>query len=165
MASIEIHHIFVAPQHGFIGQQADAARTHQMQELEEVECVAGSGLRGDRFFDYKEDYKGQATFFSADVFAQACLHVNAPKAPAWAMRRNIMVSGLDLNELVGREFEIAGVRFLGTEECAPCRWMDRAIGPGARAFLAGNGGLRTRILHGGILRRGPQELALVNPPQ
>ena len=165
MPSIEIRHIFISPEHGFIGQQPEAARSHRMHEVAQVECVAGSGLRGDRFFDYKKDYKGQATFFSADVFDQACQHVETSRAPAWAMRRNIMVAGLDLNELIGREFEISGVRFLGTEECAPCRWMDRAIGPGAREFLEGRAGLRTRILRGGTLRRGQQNLELIDGTQ
>ena len=37
-------------------------------ELQRTECVAGHGIRGDRFYDYRENYKGQITFFSAEVF-------------------------------------------------------------------------------------------------
>ena len=69
-----------------------------------------------------------------------------------------MVSGIDLNELIGCEFEIDGVRFYGAEECAPCRWMDRSIGPGAREYLKGRGGLRARILTSGTLRCGTNTL-------
>ena len=41
-------------------------------EMASVECTAGRGLRGDRFFDYKEDYKGQITFFAWEVYEDLC---------------------------------------------------------------------------------------------
>lgn len=161
MTNIDIRHIFIAPEHGFVGQAPVAADRHRMQSVETVECVAGSGLRGDRYFDHKNDYKGQATFFTEDVFAATVEQIGA-KCPPWAMRRNIMLAGCDLNELIGRTFDIGEVRFFGTEECAPCRWMDRAIGPGAREFLKGQGGLRARILKGGVLSRGAAALTLID---
>ena len=65
----------------------------------------------------------------------------------------MVTRGIDLNELVGVEFELQGVRFQGTEECRPCEWMNHAIGPGAEELLRGRGGLRARILSDGILRR------------
>ena len=36
---------------------------YPIEEVEGIDCVAGRGIRGDRFFDYKPDYKGQITFF------------------------------------------------------------------------------------------------------
>jgi MOSC domain-containing protein YiiM len=68
------------------------------------------------------------------------------------VRRNAITAGVDLNEFIGQEFEVQGVRFLGTEECRPCYWMDRAIAPGAEQFLKGRGGLRALILSDGKLR-------------
>jgi len=67
-------------------------------------------------------------------------------------RRNVITCGADLNSLVGKEFEIQGVRFLGTAECSPCHWMDEAIAPGAERLLHARGGLRAKILTDGILR-------------
>jgi hypothetical protein len=60
--------------------------------------------------------------------------------------------GVDLNALIGNEFEVQGVRFRGTEECRPCYWMDQAFAPGAEKFLKGQGGLRATILTDGTLR-------------
>jgi MOSC domain-containing protein YiiM len=57
-----------------------------------------------------------------------------------------------LNSLVGVEFEVQGVKFLGTAECFPCHWMDEAFAPGAEHFLQGRGGLRAKILTDGMLR-------------
>jgi hypothetical protein len=54
--------------------------------------------------------------------------------------------------LIGQEFEVQGVCFLGMEECRPCYWMDRAFAPGAQEFLKGRGGVRAKILTDGILR-------------
>ena len=123
-----------------------------MIEVQLVECVAGRGIRGDRYFNFKNDYKGQITFFSLDVFdkLRAALEVN-DCSPS-AARRNVITRGVDLNELIGKEFEIQGVRLYGTEESAPCYWMDRAFASGARDFLKGNGGLRAKILSDGELR-------------
>jgi hypothetical protein len=62
---------------------------------------------------------------------------------------------MDLNRLVGTEFEVQGVRFGGVAECAPCHWMDEAFAPGAETFLTGRGGLRAVILTDGVLRADP----------
>jgi ABC-type amino acid transport substrate-binding protein len=43
-----------------------------MIEVPLIACVAGRGIRGDRYFDFKDDYKGQITFFSLDVFEELC---------------------------------------------------------------------------------------------
>jgi MOSC domain-containing protein YiiM len=75
-----------------------------------------------------------------------------------ATRRNVVTRGIDLDALIGCEFEIGGVRFLGSEECRPCAWMDEAIGAGAERRLRGRGGLRARIVADGVLRVGPIEV-------
>jgi len=66
-------------------------------------------------------------------------------------RRNIITRGKDLNELIGQEFDVQGVRFLGTGEAAPCHWMNQAFGEGAEEALKGFGGLRARVLSDGTL--------------
>jgi MOSC domain-containing protein YiiM len=64
----------------------------------------------------------------------------------------VITRGVELNDFIDNEFEIQGVRFHGTQECAPCYWMDRAFAPGAEEFLRGHGGLRAKILSDGVLR-------------
>ena len=106
-----------------------------MVEVGQVECVAGQGLRGDRFFGFKEDYKGQVTFFSLETYERLCERMQVAHRDASVFRRNIVVSGVDLNTLIGREFELQGVRFAGTQECSPCPWMDSAFAAGAASML------------------------------
>lgn len=123
-----------------------------MIEVPTVECVAGRGLRGDRFFDYKNDYKGQMTFFSLEVFDELCGSLQVEGVPPSAVRRNVFTRDVDLTGLIGKDFDVQGIRFNGTEESRPCYWMNRAIAPGAQDFLRGRGGLRARILSDGVLR-------------
>ena len=149
---VEICHLYISPGHNFVGHHGREPGTHQMIEVPLIECVAGRGIRGDRYFDFKAEYKGQITFFSLEIFEELCgafgLHDCAPAAA----RRNVITRGVDLNELIDREFEVQGVFFCGTQECAPCYWMNGAFAPGAKEFLKGRGGLRAKILSDGGLR-------------
>ena len=123
-----------------------------MVEVPEAELVAGRGIRGDRFFGWKENYKGQVTFFSMEVYQQLCAALQTWDRDPSAFRRNIIVEGADLRSLIGKEFELQGVRFLGTQEAAPCYWMEQAFAPGAEEALKGRGGLRAKVLSDGVLR-------------
>ncbi len=123
-----------------------------MIEVPLIKCIAGRGIQGDRYFDFKDDYKGQITFFSLEVFDELCGALQVQDCSPTSVRRNVITADVDLNQLIGQEFEIQGVRFHGTQECRPCYWMDRAVAPGAEEFLKGRGGLRARILTDGELR-------------
>jgi MOSC domain-containing protein YiiM len=149
---MKVEHLYISPGHNFFGHHGKPASEHPLLEVDSIECVAGSGIRGDRFFDYKPDYKGQITFFSMEVFEALKKELNLPNAQPSATRRNVMVRGADLNDVIGREFELQGIRFLGVEESRPCYWMNSAIGPGAEEWLRGRGGLRCRILTSGLLK-------------
>ena len=148
---IRVVGLFISPGHNFFGHHGLAAGHYPTLAVTEVECVAGKGLSGDRFFDFQRDYQGQVTFFSAEVFDEVCrqLRVNG-KSPG-VTRRNIITRGADLNSLIGRKFEVQGVAFEGASSCSPCHWMDEAIASGAEAALQGRGGLRARILTAGRL--------------
>jgi len=130
-----------------------------MVEVPEMHCVAGKGIEGDRYFDHKPDYKGQITFFSREVLERLWeeLQVREEDRVLSATRRNVLVSGVDLNSLVGRKFTIGDLVFSGSEECSPCYWMNSAIHTRAEVWMKGRGGLRARILAGGILRPGRYE--------
>lgn len=152
---IQVSQLLISPGHNYFGHHGQPAGGHPMVELERVECVAGQGLRGDRFFDFKENYKGQITFFALEVFQRLQAELGLDQFQTAAnTRRNVITRGVDLPALIGREFEIQGVRFAGTEECRPCYWMNSAFrDERAESWLKGNGGLRARILSCGILRR------------
>ena len=152
---MKVRQIFISPGHNYFGHHDQPAGTHATLPVATVECVAGRGLRGDRFFDFKKNYPGQITFFSHEVFQALCRELKLSEPSPGAARRNIVVEGVELNSLVGRDFEIQGVKFHGTAECSPCYWMDQAFAPGAEHFLQRRGGLRARLLTDGWLRVEP----------
>ena len=153
MKAVEIRHLYISPGHNFVGHHGREPDAYPMIELPMIECVTGRGICGDRYFDFKDDYKGQITFLSLEVFDDLCRALQLQDCSPAVARRNVITRGVDLNGLIGQEFEIQEVRFHGIEECRPCYWMDRAIGPNAQEFLKGRGGLRAKILTDGELRR------------
>lgn len=150
---VKVEHLYISPDHNYFGHHGKPPGTNPVIEMDEVKLVAGQGIRGDRFFGYREDYKGQITFFSSEVYRRLCAKFGVTDRPPSVFRRNVIVSGVDLNALIGQEFTLQGIRFLGTSECTPCYWMNQAFHEGAEEALRGNGGLRAKILTSGVLRR------------
>jgi molybdopterin synthase catalytic subunit len=146
--------IWISPGNDFRGHHGMPRGEHGIQSLNEVECVAGMGLKGDRYFGYKPDFKGQVTFLDADAVDAVRSHFNRPDLSSGEFRRNLVVRGVELSQWAGKRFLFQGVVFEGSEECKPCYWMDDAVASGAEEFLKARfrGGLRARILSDGIIR-------------
>jgi MOSC domain-containing protein YiiM len=150
---MQVCHLYISPGHNFWGHHGQPVGEHPIVAVAQMECVAGHGIRGDRFFDYKSDYNGQITFFAMEVIEAMARELNLPDAQPEFTRRNVFTRGVDLSALIGVEFEVQGVRFSGTEECRPCYWLNQAYrDEGVEAWLQKRGGLRARILTDGVLR-------------
>ncbi|MGA1129115.1 MAG: MOSC domain-containing protein, partial [Chthoniobacterales bacterium] len=134
-----------------------------MTPVQEAACQAGRGIAGDRYHGENPGSKTQVTFLSREVVDVLCRTLGVAEPDYSALRRNVLVSGVELNSLIGKVFSIGHAVFEGVEECKPCYWMDQAVAPGANALLAGRGGLRCRILADGVLRPGPASLEIVTP--
>ena len=156
---VVIHHLYISPGHNFFGRHGMPAAAHATEAVDQVTCRAGRGIEGDRFLDYKEDYKGQITFFAWETYTAIKAALKVPALSPSAFRRNVLIEGLDLNALIGRRFRLGGITFEGTVEAKPCYWMEQAVAPGAEAWLLGRGGLRAKILTDGVLTKGPMEFA------
>lgn len=152
--NIEIKAIYISNGHDFKGRHGQVRLDHGIQKVENVECVAEKGLVGDRYFDYKENFKGQVTFFDWDVYERIKRDFNLPNLEPSVFRRNVITSGVELNTLIGQRFQIQGIEFEGSEEARPCYWMDEAVAEGVEDALKGFGGLRARILSSGTLATG-----------
>lgn len=149
---IAIKAIYISAGHDFVGRHGKNRLDHGIEKVASVECLAGRGLANDRYLDHKENFKGQVTFFDWTVYIRIKEQCGLPDLDPALFRRNVLTSGMDLNRLIGQRFSLQGIEFEGVEECRPCYWMDHAIAPGAENYLKGHGGLRARILTGGILR-------------
>ncbi len=152
-----IHRIFLSSGHDFKGRHGKGRLNHGSESVSKVECVAGRGLRGDRFWDFKTDFKGQVTFFDLAVAEELKTALGQTDLELSQLRRNVLVEGVDLNSWIGKRFRIGEAEFEGVEECAPCYWMNESLGPGAEALMRDRGGLRCRIARSGELQVGPIE--------
>ncbi|WP_309488650.1 MOSC domain-containing protein [Oceaniferula flava] len=150
--------LYISPGHNYFGRHGKGSMDHVIEEVEVMRCVAGHGIEGDRFYDFEPDYKGQLTFFDWAVYQEVQEEIVKGELSPSAFRRNVLIEGVDLNELIGKRFTLGGLEFTGSGECKPCYWMDEACAPGAFEFLKGRGGLRTRIVQGGKLTPGDYEL-------
>ena len=150
---LTVRNIFISPGHNYFGRYGQPAGGNPIVEVDRIECVANMGLKGDRFYGYRPEYRGQVTFFSHEVWEQLVAEFRLKKAAPSILRRNLVVSGLDLNELIGTRFSLQDIEFQAMEECRPCHWMNQAVAPGAEHWLKGRGGLRCRVLSPGVLVR------------
>jgi molybdopterin synthase catalytic subunit len=150
----ELLEIWISPGNDFRGHHGMERGDHGIECVSEVECVAGMGLKGDRYFGYKPDFKGQVTFFDADAVQAVRDQFKRPDLSSGGFRRNLIVRGVELSAWTGRRFRFQGIEFEGSEECKPCYWMDESVAPGVEEFLKSSfrGGLRARILTDGVLR-------------
>ena len=133
------------------------ARELPMHTPEAVEAIAGQGLAGDRHAARARSTPGnrQVTLIQAEhlpVIA-ALAHHDAGVAPA-QLRRNLVVSGINLLALQRARFRIGEVELEGTGPCHPCSRMEAALGFGGYAAMRGHGGITARVLVGGWLRLG-----------
>lgn len=158
---IQILELFVSAGHDFKKRFGMERLNHETTRVGEVECVAGMGIANDRYFGYKEDFKGQISFIAMEAIEALAKDLCIENVDTILFRRNVVTRGIDLGDFIGKRFRIGGVVFFGAEECRPCFWMDGAVAPGACSAMEGRGGLRCRILESGALRVGAAELELI----
>lgn len=152
---LTVRHLFISKDHNYFGHHGEEPGRCPMIEKQSIRVVKGKGIEGDRFYGYRPGYKGQITFFEWEVYLDLCQRFGVTDKDVSAFRRNVVVSGVQLNQLIGKAFSIQGIRFQGIESCRPCYWMDQAFGPGAENAMKHHGGLRAAILDTDILRRSP----------
>lgn len=70
------------------------------------------------------------------------------------LRRNIVVSGINLLALKGNCFRMGTALLQYTGPCHPCSAMETALGVGGYNAVRGHGGITARILESGIIQVG-----------
>ena len=125
-------------------------------KVTEAVALSGLGLAGDRRTDGKTpgDSPRQVTLLQAEhvpvIASLAGLNGLEPER----LRRNLLVSGINLLALKDRPFWVGEVLLEGSGPCHPCSRMEEALGPGGYNAVRGHGGVTARVLRGGTLRVG-----------
>ncbi len=135
-----------------------------MEQVEPATILAGIGIKGDRYaagigaFSISKPkirHISLITLSGLEDANQLLLSNGCTSFLASETRRNILIENLSadaLNNLVGKTFYLGGLKFRGTELCAPCQRPANLLAK--QDFLKafdGKGGLRAEALESGIL--------------
>jgi MOSC domain-containing protein YiiM len=103
----------------------------------------------------------QVTIISAEFIHQIehFLQLKHSIAPAM-LRRNLVVSGINLHLLRHQRFQIGSAIFEATALCHPCSRMETALGKGAVAAMFGHGGLCAKVIQTGTIELGDEVVKL-----
>lgn len=122
---------------------------------------AGRGLAGDRYAagtgTFSKKTIGQPDKQLTLIESEEIAAFNARTGlgyGAGSFRRNLVTSGIQLNELVGREFRIGELRLRGIRLCEPCSYLARRIGRAVLTDMVHRAGLCAEILDSGPIAVG-----------
>jgi MOSC domain-containing protein YiiM len=120
----------------------------------EAHAVAGHGLEGDHRMSKTPGSGRQVTLISQEFIDQIAAHMGLPGIKPARLRRNIVVSGINLNALRRQRFRVGKSLFEATQLCHPCARMEQELGSGGVVAMLGYGGLCARIIEAGVIACG-----------
>jgi len=135
----------------------------EIASVESAEVERKTGLNGDHHARSGNGRsKRQVTLIQQEHLAAVAGLLNRDEVPAGLVRRNLVVSGINLLALKKQRFRIGEVILEGTGPCEPCSRMETNLGPGGYNAMRGHGGITTRVIQGGTIQLG-DEVAFLPP--
>ena len=123
-------------------------------EVQQAHAIAEHGLEGDHRADKTPGSGRQVTLISREFIDQTAHFLGRDSIDPSLLRRNLVVSGINLHTLRHQQFTIGEALFEAGALCHPCSRMESALGQGGVAAMFGHGGLCCRILRGGKIAVG-----------
>jgi len=118
--------------------------------LEEVRVDLASGLEGDRF-QGRAGSTRQVTLLQQEHLSVIASCLQRESVTPDLLRRNIVVSGLNLLALKDKTFYLGEVILEYSGLCHPCSKMERQLGPGGYNAMRGHGGITARVCKAGLI--------------
>jgi len=130
-------------------EEINIGPSEALAPVESVTAVAGKGLVGDRHFIDNPGPGNALTLIEAEVLEDVGL-------TGAQSRRQVVVRGVRLGDLIGKRFRVGDVECLGVEICEPCSHLQGLTRPGIIKDLIHRGGLNADILSGGTISVGDE---------
>jgi len=132
----------------------DAAQP--LHSVEIAELVSGKGIVGDRYYNESGTFSArlagnpsrEVTLIERENIEDFNSNHNHEFTEA-DFRRNIVTSGIRLNDLVGKQFSLGSVLLEGLRLCEPCTHLQSLMSDDVLPGLVGKGGLRAAVLKSG----------------
>jgi MOSC domain-containing protein YiiM len=121
--------------------------------VEAAEARVGEGLVGDRFAGSASSAR-QVTLIQAEHLEVVGRLLGCDAIDPTLVRRNVVVSGINLLALNGAKFRVGTALLEGSGGCHPCSRMEEALGAGGFNAMRGHGGITARVIEAGWIRVG-----------
>lgn len=137
-----------------------ASAGEPMRSVDAVEAISGRGLRDDRYSEDRGHWKSidgcQVTLITEHDLEQAKkTEVEfRDELDNGSHRRNLVIAGLKMKSLEGKEFRIGTAVFRYDKPRPPCAYLDQVAGKGMCRALSHNSGVCIRVVAGGWLAVG-----------
>jgi len=124
-----------------------------IESLESVRLIANHGIEGDHRVN-RAGCKRQVTLIQAEHLPVIAVLCRRDQLDPALLRRNLVVSGINLLTLKQKRFLIGDVELEYTDSCPPCSRMEENLGTGGYNAMRGHGGITARVLNDGDVRIG-----------
>lgn len=132
-----------------------------MKSLQEAHLEPGCGIVGDRYHardgTFSKQLRGKPDVEVTLIESEEIARFNSAEQvqrEAGEFRRNIVTSGIRLNDLVGRRFAVGTAELEGIRLCEPCAHLAKLVSSDIVERMAHRAGLRARIVSGAAIRPG-----------
>ena len=124
-------------------------RRGEIQLVERAQAIVGLGLDGDHRCLKTPGSARQVTIISREYIHQVAQQLGMDFIDPTLLRRNLIISGMNMNLLRCQRLQIGEAIFETSALCDPCSRMDENLGKGGAAAMFGYGGLCAKIIQGG----------------
>lgn len=132
-----------------------AERRGDVQPLQAAAIEMKIGLAADHHARSGKSHR-QVTLIQREHLDVVATLLGRDSVDPTEVRRNIVVSGVNLLSLKQAKFQIGGVVLQGTGPCAPCSLMEQNLGSGGYSAMRGHGGITTIVIEPGTIRVGDE---------
>lgn len=122
--------------------------------VEKILVSEKNGIEGDRYKGTNR--KRQVTLIQAEHIEAVSKILKMAEINPALLRRNIVVSGINLLALNDLEFSIGEVVLKMTGYCHPCSRMEQNLGKGGYNAMRGHGGITCMVVKSGKISIGDE---------
>jgi len=127
-----------------------APEHEQLPEPVDGVDVTDEGVPGDRYFG-----RGDITLVEQEAL-DALREDTGIELSHAEIRRQVLTTGIRLNDLVDKRFRVGGVEAVGIEWCEPCNHIQSLTYPGVLKGMVHRAGLRADIVRAGTISVGDE---------